>query len=1137
MKSKSILRLSTYAIAFSVAHAAPLLTDNFDVPNYDASTFNNNLATTQGGSIKPITYSVYAPGGGYTAQHSNGGRMIVVGNSGIPGGRASLNHNFALEANYSDKPLSVSFSLAEVTDGGDSSVWGHFGLGSSQNGDYFGTDFAMFMRSNGQWITRDNNAGTDLGSGTYADGDLITYVFSNTAGTGSAFNGSGSKVTITIGAAAPVTFTLNQLTAADGFLTWGGFTYGAWSVMAIDNLSVDMDATFPSGEAMVWTGAVDANWDESTANWSNLNSFTKWFSHPGTPNNAVFDATGVAQPNVTLALTRPLEAGTITFDSAGYDIGGSATLGESPNVVANADATISAALLGGVNLTKSGPAKLTLGGNNSYTGNTILSEGVLEVGSSGKIYGGGYTGTPVVALATGTTLRLNEWNYDAAGSLGDLDFGRGRLVVNGGTIEYAGNSNDGSNSGAAGRNLTVGTGGATLITTTAGQTWTLAEHGGYGALINDNGLTVGGAGNGVIAKVINGTGSLTKAGSGTWTLSGANTYTGTTTVNGGTLSLTSPSLASTSSVVIGLGAALKLDFSGNDVVSGLEINGSGPLAAGAYNSSHPTYGSHFTGSGTLLVVNGSDGVWTSLADGDWEEPANWASGTIATGFDQTATFNATTGVTVTLTGGLTIGNLAFDVSDYTIAGAALMLDASGTPSISVTSGRTATIAADLAGVIGLDKTGTGTLVLTGAKSYTGGTTVTGGTLEISGGNSGNAQIHGPLTVSPGATLAFTNGDGTGFGYFNNPVSSITVDGGTINAVSGSHLGFGPFAVMTMDNGAQLSGTWHWNGDGLLSFSSHGDSTNTISGNLVLRADAGASHTFNVDDGATATDLRIDANLSDQWPETWWVPASGLAKSGSGTLVLNGTNTYDGNTVVSNGALEVTASASLRFRPTINGSTNSVSGAAISPATSSLSFLGTVDLDLSAVNATGGNLWNLFNLGSFTTPPILTPVAVTSGLGSFTEVSAGVWERPVSGAKWVFTEADGNLAYVITATDYDNWVTANGVTGGENDDDDNDGLTNHEEYAFGLDPTGGSSVNPIAVQLDKTTGTFSYTRRLQSLTGLTYTVWYSTDLAAWTRDAGAVEGTPSVNGDVETVPVSITNSLLTNSKLFIQVRAE
>jgi autotransporter-associated beta strand protein len=1121
---------------FSVtAHAAPLLTDNFDVQNTDASTFNNTIATTQGASFAPITYSVFAPGGGYTAQHSNGGNMIVVGNNGILGGRASLNRNFAIEANYVDKPLSVSFNLDEVTDNNfDPTLWGHFGLGSTQNGDYFGTDFAIFFRSNGIWNSRDNNAATDLGTGTYADGNLITFVFSNTTGTGSAFNGNGSKVTITVGAATPVTYTLNQLTVADGFLTWGGFTYGAFSVMAVDNLSVDMDATFPSGEAFVWSGAVDANWDEATANWSNVNSFTKWFNHPGTPNNAVFDATGSAQPNVALALSRPLEVGTLTFDTAGYTLSGSATLGESTNIVTNADATISAALNGGVSLTKSGLSTLTLTATNSYSGSTTINQGTLEITSTGKIYGAGYTASPVVTVANGTTLRVNNWNYDAPGSLGALDFARERLVVNGGTIEHAGNSND--NGGAAGRNLTIGTGGATLKSTTAGQTWTIVENTGYGPLINDNGLTLGGAGDGVIAKPITGTGSLTKTDSGTWSLTGANTYSGDTTVNGGTLSLSSPSLDNASSVIIGTtpGATLNLNFTGYDIVSGLQINGSGPLPAGAYNSSHPAYGSYFTGSGTVVVAPVGNGTWTSLVDGNWEDPANWLASTVAYGAESTATFNAASGATVTLAGPLTIGNLVFAVSDYTLAGAALTLDAAA-PTVNVATGRSATISANVAGTQGLEKTGDGTLVFTGTKSYTGVTTVTGGTLEVAGANSGNAPIHGSVFIDTGATLAFTGGDGTGFGYFNNPVTSVYVDGGTINAAGSSHLGFGLAATMQLDNGATILGNWQWNGDSLLTFSSFGNATNTISGNIVLRPDAGTNHTFNVDDGTSLTDLVVDANLTDIFPAESW-GTSGLTKAGTGTMVLEGTNTYDGNTVVTDGTLSVSATGSLRFRPTTNGATNKVSGSG----TGALSFLGTVDLDLGAANTTAGNVWNLFNLASFAAAPDLSATAgVTSTLGAFTEVTPGTWELPVTGAKWVFTEVDGNLAYAVTATDYENWGALYGLAAGsEAGDLDNDGLTNGEEYAFGLIPNSGSSVNPIVVPFDKATGTFSYTRRVTpTSTGLEYTVWTSTDLGTWTQDSGATEGIISTSGEVETVPVTISSGLLTNPKLFIQVRAE
>ena len=81
-------------------------------------------------------------------------------------------------------------------------------------------------------------------------------------------------------------------------------------------------------------------------------------------------------------------------------------------------------------------------------------------------------------------------------------------------------------------------------------------------------------------------------------------------------------------------------------------------------------------------------------------------------------------------------------------------------------------------------------------------------------------------------------------------------------------------------------------------------------------------------------------------------------------------------------------------------------------------------------------------------------------------------------------------------------------------------------------------DPIVAPFDKTTGTFSYTRRATpATTGLDYTVWTSTNLGTWTQDTGATEGTVTTSGEVETVPVTISSGLLTNPKLFIQVRAD
>ncbi len=823
-------------------------------------------------------------------------------------------------------------------------------------------------------------------------------------------------------------------------------------------------------------------------------------------------------------------------------------------------------------ITKTGAGTLRYTNANHYSGGTTVNQGTLLLDGAG----GGYARI-AGPLTVNSGAAVNFANEDGTG-LGWINgYKVTALTINGGTVISPGtmhvwnlsggiNMSGGtlaSNNGTSNANgpqmewinADVTTNASADTATIGGRIRMRADGGAPGITFN---VADGAAATDLLvsAAVTEASGgrSITKTGPGTMELSGNNTYTGATTVNGGTLvisgagfsspsitvntgatlSVSQPILDDTASVVIASGAITNLGFTGSDTVGSLFIDGSGPLPAGIYNSSHPTYGSFFTGTGSLVIA-GANGTWTSLVNGNWSDAANWAGNTVAVGYDAIATFNAATGVTVTVDSNRKIGSLAFSVSDYTLDGSGtLSLDSSAIqPLISVTSGRTATIAANLGGTFGMEKTGTGKLVLTGIKSYTGGTTVTAGTLELSGGNSGNSQISGALNIAAGATVSITGGDGTGFGW-NAPVTSTVVDGGTINAVSGAHLGFGSFATMTLDNGGTVLGNWQWNGDGMLAFSSYGDSTNTIgAGSVTLRGDAGANHTFTVDDGAAATDLQINANLTDQWPAVWWVPASGLTKSGTGTMVLNGTNTYDGNTVVADGALNVTATSNLRFRPTTNGATNSVSGSG----TGTLSFLGTVDLDLGAADATGGNVWNLFNLASFTTAPDLSATAgVTSNIGTFIEGPVGTWKLAVTGAEWVFTEADGKLAYVNAATDYDTWKTANGVTGGENDDDDNDGLTNHEEYAFGTDPTGGSSVNPIAVPLDKSTGTFSYTRRQQALTGLSYSVWYSTDLAVWSEDTGAIQGTPTLNGEVETVPVTISPALLTNPKLFIQVRA-
>jgi autotransporter-associated beta strand protein len=193
-------------------------------------------------------------------------------------------------------------------------------------------------------------------------------------------------------------------------------------------------------------------------------------------------------------------------------------------------------------------------------------------------------------------------------------------------------------------------------------------------------------------------------------------------------------------------------------------------------------------------------------------------------------------------------------------------------------------------------------------------------LELAGQSGGNGWLRGAVTVNSGGTLLFSGGDGTGFGW-NSPATSLHVNGGTFNAAGGAHVGFGGSMNVTLSNGGTISGTGQWNGDGLLSFSSSGDSTNTWNGSWVMRGDNGANHTFNVADGAAAVDLQVNASLGDQYPEVGWVPASALIKTGTGTMVMAGDNSFNGATTVSAGTLVVNGNISTSSLTTVdNGAT-------------------------------------------------------------------------------------------------------------------------------------------------------------------------------------------------------------------------
>ena len=273
----------------------------------------------------------------------------------------------------------------------------------------------------------------------------------------------------------------------------------------------------------------------------------------------------------------------------------------------------------------------------------------------------------------------------------------------------------------------------------------------------------------------------------------------------------------------------------------------------------------------------------------------------------------------------------FAVDGYTITGDPIALQNSetiirvgtGAPSGST---MTATIASVLTGTGGLVKTDYGTLILSGNNSYSGGTFVRGGVLQVASDSSLGAAAGG--LVIEDATLRTTANmtsaravELAGMQGFIETVggTSLTLSGTVSGAASLVKEGAG--TLVLSGNNSYAGGTFVRGG--VLQVASD-NSLGAASGGLVL--DEAALRTTANMISARAVELAGTHGTI----ETWWAGTSltlsgtvsgagSLIKEGAGTLVLNGTNSYAGDTFVNAGRLEGNA-GSIRGDLTNNGET-------------------------------------------------------------------------------------------------------------------------------------------------------------------------------------------------------------------------
>ncbi|MJS20627.1 AIDA autotransporter-like protein ShdA, partial [Salmonella enterica subsp. enterica] len=538
---------------------------------------------------------------------------------------------------------------------------------------------------------------------------------------------------------------------------------------------------------------------------------------------------------------------------------------------------------------KSGDKTLTLSGSNTYTGGTTISGGTLVATNVEALGTGNVTDNATLELSTGG---------DFANNIG----GTGSVVKSGDeTLTLSG-----ANSYTGGTTIS----GGTLVASNV-------EALGTGDVTDNATLELNTGGD--FDNAISGSGQVVKSGDKTLTLSGANSYSGATTISGGTLvatnvdALGSGDVTDDATLELNTGGTFDnaISGSGQVVKSGdetLTLSGTNTYSGGTLISGGTLVASNVEALGTGDVTN--DAVLELNTGGTFDNAIS-GSGQVVKSGDKMLTLsgaNSYSGGTLISDGTLVASNVEALGSGDVTNDAVLELNTGGTfDNVISGSGK-------------VEKSGDDALTLSGSNTYTGGTLISGGTLVAS-----NVEALGTGDVTDNATLAlnaggdFTNNiGGTGrveksgdqtltLSGSNTYTGGTLISSGTLVATSVDALGTGNVtnnATLALNTGGDFinniggTGRVEKSGDDALTLS--GSNTYTggtlISGGTLVANDVNALGTGDVTDNA-ALMLNTGGDFINNIGGTGRVE-----KSGDDTLTLSGSNTYTGGTLISGGTL-------------------------------------------------------------------------------------------------------------------------------------------------------------------------------------------------------------------------------------------